>query len=100
MPGQNYFQAHLLDQDTIPRSLEFFSRGRPPILDFWGASPEKIWSPRVNAPEAAYPGPSCRMVAAALTLELVERAPWQRGFTGAGWSLGPALLSEERDLEQ
>ena len=29
VPGQNYLPAHLLDQETIPRSLEFFSRGRP-----------------------------------------------------------------------
>ena len=30
VPGQNHLPAHLLDQETIPRSLEFFSRGRPP----------------------------------------------------------------------
>ena len=29
VPGQNHLPAHLLDQETIPRSLEFFSRGRP-----------------------------------------------------------------------
>ncbi|BAH73650.1 hypothetical protein DMR_01590 [Solidesulfovibrio magneticus RS-1] len=34
VPGQNHLPAHLLDQETIPRSLEFFSRGRPPSASF------------------------------------------------------------------
>ncbi len=32
--GQNHLPAHLLDQETIRRSLEFFSRGRPPPPSF------------------------------------------------------------------
>jgi hypothetical protein len=34
VPGQNHFPAHLLDHEAIPGSLEFFSRGRPPLRLF------------------------------------------------------------------